>query len=445
MPRLSAVSVVIPSHDGLRFLRRCIPALRHSRLPSQIKLQMIVVDNGSHDGSREWLRAQPDVEALIYDRPLGFSHANNAARCTAQGDVVAFLNNDTEVDPDWLTRPLAILRADPLVAAVGSRLLYMQRFVKVDLCLDGGRVFVRSEHYGTALDSKARWIGPVGPCEARNGHVGRWVGGGGATLYLPLPERDLDEAPEHSPKVHVEEAEGMTSVRVRSGDREEAITRLPGQAVIDTNSRISLRLIQNAGSFVTRDADGGDVGSGEEDSRETYGDEAEVPSICGAALIARRSALDAAGWFPSYYTMYYEDTDLCLRLRQAGSRLVYCPSSVVLHYHTGTNREYSPRFIQNVARSTLLFAARFGDARLLARRLGERLKYSLAEMGPSSGRKWWKRWGAAYGLRGALSALPAMPRVLAERCLDALRRRPMAGALLGTPRSPYLSKSEVQE
>jgi O-antigen biosynthesis protein len=441
--RIHEVSVVVASRDGRRYLQRCLPALGRSRLPDGAKLQIVVVDNGSRDGSPEWLRAQPGVEAVVAPVPLGFAHANNAARRVARGDVVAFLNNDTEVDPAWLLRPLAVLESDPGVAAVGSKLVFMHRFVKIACHVGAGRAFVLADHHGTPLDFKVRWAGPVSPPEVRRGRTGRWVNDG-AILYLPLPEPDLDEVPERPPTVAVAERDGAGPVVVSIGRRELALARVPGVALIDPVGAEPVRLIQNAGSFVTRDGAGGDEGTGAEEGSGAYDVEAEVPSICGAALIARRSALDAAGWFPGYYTMYYEDTDLCLRLRQAGGRLVYCPASVVRHYHTGTNREDSPRFVEHVARSSLLFVARFGDGALLARKLGRRLLYTRAELAGSRGHPWRERWRGAHGTRGAVGALRALPRVLAERSWDAARARPLSEALLGTARRPYQQESEAR-
>lgn len=439
--RALEVSVVVASRDGMKHLRRCLPALGRSRLPPGARLQAIVVDNGSRDGSPEWLGAQPGVEAVVSRAPLGFAHANNAARSVARGDVVAFLNNDTEVDPAWLLRPLAILEADPGVAAVGSKLLFMHRFARIAFHTGAGRAFVLADHHGTPLDSKVRWAGPVSPPEIRRGRIGRWVRDG-AILYLPIPEPDLDEVPDRPPTVVVADREGAGPVVVSTGRRDLALARVPGVALVDMGGADPVRLIQNAGSIVTRDGTGGDEGTGVEEGSGAYDMEAEVPSICGAALIARRSALDAAGWFPEYYTMYYEDTDLCLRLRQAGGRLVYCPASVVRHYHTGTNREYSPRFVENVARSSLLFVARFGDGALLASKLRERWSCTRAELAASRGRPWRERWRAAHGTRGAVDALRVLPRVLAERSWDAMLARPLSGALLGTARCPYNQESE---
>ena len=61
-----------------------------------------MVDNGSSDGTEAFLKTNfPAVERIIFEGALGFAGANNAARPSSRGDVVVFLNNDTEVTPDW--------------------------------------------------------------------------------------------------------------------------------------------------------------------------------------------------------------------------------------------------------------------------------------------------------------------------------------------------------
>ena len=153
------VSVVIPTRDGRRFLERCLPALGRSRLPPGVELEAVVVDNGSTDGTADLLRQFPFVKPLVFREPLGFARANNAARAVAGGEVVAFLNNDTEVDPAWLLRPLEILRGDARVAAVGSKLLFMHRFVAVRF--GAGSVIEEARGGGGdgrgAPDARRRW------------------------------------------------------------------------------------------------------------------------------------------------------------------------------------------------------------------------------------------------------------------------------------------------
>ena len=53
--------------------------------------------------------------------------------------------------------------------------------------------------------------------------------------------------------------------------------------------------------------------------------------------------------------MYYEDTDMSFRLRKLGKKIMFCPTAVVRHVHTGSSKEWSPFFCYQVARNKLLF------------------------------------------------------------------------------------------
>jgi GT2 family glycosyltransferase len=231
------------------------------------------------------------------------------------------------------------------------------------------------------------------------------------------------------PVVRVLQAEPGTTVIVGNG-RAHALERFPALVAVDPRAP-SLRLIQNAGNFINERCEGGDVGSGEEDVPGRYDKEEVVPAICGAALWTRRSTLDAVGWFPDYYTVYYEDVDLCLRLRSRGGALVFCPSSRVNHYHTGTNREHSPQFVENVARSSLLFASRYGSAFTIAQTLAQRTGDARNELLHGSG------WAAAAGTRGLFSALASLPRPLISRIRDRLTGAAAATSLTTLRRHPY--------
>jgi ADP-heptose:LPS heptosyltransferase len=101
---MANVSVLILTANRLPLLRECIAALRRQSLPPA---QLLVIDNGSTDGSREWLAAQEGVQVLLRDGNGSFAEARNAAVSAATGEWIAFLDDDCEADPCWLERLLA--------------------------------------------------------------------------------------------------------------------------------------------------------------------------------------------------------------------------------------------------------------------------------------------------------------------------------------------------
>lgn len=111
-------SIVIVSYDALESTRACIEALRRSREDAH-PIELVVVDNGSKDGSREWLAAQTDVRLVANDANVGAPAARNQGIALARGEYVVFLDNDVVVTPGWLGRLLWHAEIDAHAACVG--------------------------------------------------------------------------------------------------------------------------------------------------------------------------------------------------------------------------------------------------------------------------------------------------------------------------------------
>ena len=94
---MGTVSVIIVNRHGRKFLPECLEGLRQQRYAP---LSIILVDNGSHDGSIDFVSDNyPDVRTIALPKNTGFSVANNIALRTVETEYVALLNNDTVSDP----------------------------------------------------------------------------------------------------------------------------------------------------------------------------------------------------------------------------------------------------------------------------------------------------------------------------------------------------------
>jgi GT2 family glycosyltransferase len=118
------VSVVIVNYNGLKFLEKCLAAALGQTYPA---FEVLLVDNGSSDGSVSFVRERfPAVKVIETGRNLGFAAGNNAGIRAAKGDLIATLNNDTEVTPGWLTALVRPMVADPSVGMCASKMLLMR-------------------------------------------------------------------------------------------------------------------------------------------------------------------------------------------------------------------------------------------------------------------------------------------------------------------------------
>ena len=116
-PSPGDVSVVTVNWNGKSHLSALLPPLLALE-PGEV----IVVDNGSTDGSREFLRKRyPQVRLLENGINRGFAQPCNAGAETARRDCVAFINNDMRPEPDWLTA--ALEKLDARTPCVASRIL----------------------------------------------------------------------------------------------------------------------------------------------------------------------------------------------------------------------------------------------------------------------------------------------------------------------------------
>jgi GT2 family glycosyltransferase len=110
--------------DGRQLLAECLPSVVEAVQHDGGKHEILVVDNGSTDGSVDYVRQHfPCVQVLALDRNYGFAEGNNRGIAQAKTDIVVLLNNDMVVNREFL-RPLLGSFSDPSVFAVTSQIFF---------------------------------------------------------------------------------------------------------------------------------------------------------------------------------------------------------------------------------------------------------------------------------------------------------------------------------
>jgi hypothetical protein len=230
------LSVVVVSWNVRDLLRQSLRSLLDAPEPAG-GLDVIVVDNGSSDGSVEMVRSSfPQVRLIANRENRGFPAANNQGIAIARGRYVFLLNPDTEVVGDALRTMVNFADAHPDVGVVGPQLLNPD---------------------GTVQSSRRRF-----PTPATALFESTWL--------EPLaPRRLLDDY---------------------------RVLDHPDDAILD------------------------------------------VDWVDGAALMARREAIERVGLLDEGFFMYSEELDWCRRFRQDGWRVIYLPTAQIIH-HRGKSSE----------------------------------------------------------------------------------------------------------
>jgi len=255
------VSVVIVSFNTREVLRECLESVR--RGSGALRVQTIVVDNCSADGSREMVQREfPEVLLVCSDVNLGFAGANNLGFKSARGRYIVLLNSDAFLAEEALERSVQHMDENPRVGLGGARLM---------------------------------------------GRDGSWQP---SARKFPTLLDDLI---------------------VRSG----LAARFP-------HSRFFGRFDRTWANIM---------------------DPAEVDWVPGAYSIIRAEALVTAGPFDTRFFLYYEEVDLCRRIKQLGYSVCYWPDVSVIHIGGESSRQVLSTNMSKVGgqltlwrmRSTLLY------------------------------------------------------------------------------------------
>ena len=195
IPENPKVSIIIPVYNQSLYTYNCLNSLHH-RAGDRTPFEIIVIDDLSRDNTAEVLQAVSGINVLRNSENLGFIRSCNRGLDAARADLVCYLNNDTQILPNWLDALVDALESHPSAAAVGSKLIYPDGRLQEA----GGIVWQNATgcNYGrldSPLEPQYNYVRPVDYCSAASLLVRTQVMrelGGFSEEYLPAYYEDTD-------------------------------------------------------------------------------------------------------------------------------------------------------------------------------------------------------------------------------------------------------------
>lgn len=127
---MASITVIIPNYNGIRYLDACLSSLRRQ---SEQDFEVLLVDNGSTDGSVDFVRKNfPEVRIGAFSRNTGFCHAVNQGIRRSESPYVLLLNNDTVCEPDMIGELKRAIGSDSSLFSCQAKLVRLSDPAVID-------------------------------------------------------------------------------------------------------------------------------------------------------------------------------------------------------------------------------------------------------------------------------------------------------------------------
>lgn len=369
---MSHFEIFILNYNGAKFLNDCLLSLKSINAQNH-RVGINVVDNGSTDNSKEIVNLISDVNYIELGKNYGFSKGNNLGvqkRIKQLGfkpDYLMFLNNDTKVDANLINAIDKTFNTNPKAAMVGVKSLFMDDFIPVSFDIIDNYLDVKV--VGDNIGTDAMRYRPFKGYYLKDN---TWRIKKGGCLFVPVRDKNLKSSIKLS-------SAGYGLLRtLKSFYRDGNVFKkdfLPSgdflvNQYFDFAPENYIKLIQNAGSFVTKRFEAGDMGSFEIDTGQ-YDQDRELSAVCGVAMAIKTDLFNKLDGFDPHFFAYYEDTDLSLRVKREGYECCYSAAALIHHVHAGSSGVATNYFKYNVTYSRLYFLSKFAPSALYQKRVGE--------------------------------------------------------------------------
>lgn len=380
------ISIVTVNFNGRDFLKNLFNSIHNLNYPAK-KIQMIMVDNNSTDGSVEYVKKEfPWVEVVALKENKGYAGGNNEGFKNSSGRYIALINNDCTVEKDWLIEMLSIFRQsteNSRIGAVGSRVVFYYSYLPFQLITSSISVveqrsrrarrlgikiyepvirFSRGDkNSGKSLSQHIRYLDGFYSAEADNkGKIYHWTNDN-AILAVPVADSGSDMELEFkvcsyiSPNnLQLVAGEEIIKDMEVSKKIKTVKIKIPERLFVNCKDIINSCGIKINKSFYSRDRGFESLDEGQ------YNRVEEIFGLSGSSFMVDRKMLEETGYFDESFFTYYEDIDLFWRARLAGWKNFFTPKSVARHLHCGTGKEWSYNFTYHVIRNRLIMIFKCG-------------------------------------------------------------------------------------
>jgi len=407
---LPFVSIITVNFNGIFFLKTLFDSIASLDYPQE-KLQVIMVDNGSTDYSVSFVKINyPKVKILEIKKNLGFAGGNNAGLKAAEGDYIAFINNDCAVDKGWLLSLINTLKLKEeeniKIGGAGSKVLFYFEYIPLKISVvrisgenfsskDNGEYLASIKGLKINTDSYDYLKGELTSEETYRKNLNKFANKSfkylsgfydtgrdadkniikkirkDAVVWIPVADmgRDLELEmqvsffePGLGIKVSIEEENIFyteTTTDPSSNDK------LPGELdfmklalkIPVVKLKHSRSIINSCGSMINKAFYAREINY--ECLDEKFDEKPfEVFALPGSSFIINKKLALETGLFDEKFFTYYEDIDLFWRAELKGWRFFAVPGSIVRHFHCGSGEEWSYSFTYHVLRNRLLMIYR---------------------------------------------------------------------------------------
>jgi N-acetylglucosaminyl-diphospho-decaprenol L-rhamnosyltransferase len=281
------VSIVIITKDTKELLRGLLNSIKNDLSLQPFIGKIIVVDNASSDATEEMIReSYPAVVYVKNERNMGFAFSANKGSSLAEDEYVLFLNSDTVLLQGELEKMVCFMDSNADAAICGPQLVYPD--------MKPQRSFAAVPSLSAEFFLRRKFKVPV------------------------LTQRGQGSRP-----------------KVSSAKKDDSRFTIHDSRHL-SDSRFT---IHDQGSPSYSPTSGSSSSSTLHASRFTLHAFFDVPSLIGAAILVRREILKAMDGFDERFFFFLEETDLCVRVWQAGHRVVFFPEARVIHLQGKTVRK----------------------------------------------------------------------------------------------------------